>query len=486
MTISDVVIKFDELILSDYFDLLEEPDMGLFAPVTNELVRAARGYGSKLKDSYSGSNTINLSVFSTEGNLRKFKDDLSIIARDKKLHKLSFSYEPDRYYLCKLDGDSKLIRSLENKDECTGTLSFIVPEGISHGTEEKFFTKNETNSLITINNGGTYKTSPTFEIDFTENTDYVALITGDEVIQLGTVEDDDVNKPQLIDILFSDEMGFSTNNKWSQNVARIRHTPENANLSGSVQWRADDVLMTDYGNGEGYHGGSITRYLTDDTVENWEFTFRVGFSTNSAAKRVSQIGLTEGNILDKDNNFIAGFNLKKPNKADERVFYAWYIGDTRVFSGEIPYRYRNFFGNITIKKIGNKFYFSIGGFGDNWKFDWQYSRSFINDDVANLRFKSISIYMAAYGSNPTMHQRVSYTKAIKIGTTDISEVPLTFLTGDHLEITEKLKVFLNGTPADDYLANGSKKIYLEPGVSDILVASDKAPEVVAKVRPKFL
>lgn len=388
-----------------------------------------------------------------------------------------------KFFLAKIHGEIEL--STEGNYSIV-TVNLVSYDGFMYSVSEKFFPKNETNSLITINNEGTYKTSPTFEIDFTENTDYVALITGDEVIQLGTVEDDDVDKPQLTDILFSDEMGFSTNNKWSQNVARIRHTPDNANLSGSVQWRADDVLMTDYGNGEGYHGGSITRYLTDDTVENWEFTFRVGFSTNSAAKRVSQIGLTEGNILDKDNNFIAGFNLKKPNKADERVFYAWYIGDTRVFSGEIPYRYRNFFGNITIKKIGNKFYFSIGGFGDNWKFDWQYSRSFINDDVANLRFKSVSLYMAAYGNNPTMHQRVSYTKAIKIGTTDISEVPLTFLTGDHLEITEKLKVFLNGTPADDYLANGSKKIYLEPGVSDILVASDKAPEVVAKVRPNFL
>ena len=481
---SDLIIKFDDLILSDYFDLLGEPDMGLFAPVTNELVISARGYGSQIKDSRSEANTITLPVFSTRGNWRDFKDDISILARDKELHRIWFSHEPDRYYLGKLDGESKLVRSLERMNEATGNIVFIIPDGIAHGINENSFSA--INNNLSIENNGTYKTPARYSIDFGEDTDYLGILTEDKIIQLGTVEETDASTMAESTVIFNESITGTSNRNWSENVARIRHTPDTSTLSGRVSWKANSVEVSDFGSGEGWHGPSVTRFLGDDAIENWEATFRVGLKRASSNPKREQVGLLEGNILDADNNFIAGFNIKKPRATDERVEYAFYIGDNRVFLGDIPYNFRDFFGNVVIKKIGSKFVFSIGGFGDNWKFNWSYSKSFTNDDVANLRAKSMSAFFGSWNWRPSMSLGMSYAKFTKINTNNPEEESLKFLTGDHLEITENLKVFLNGTPADDYLANGSDKLYFEPGTTEVLIASDKSPSVTATLRERYL
>jgi len=481
---SDLIIKFDDLILSDYFDLLGEPEMGLFAPVTNELVRSARGYGSQIKDSRSEANAITLPVFSTRGNWRDFKDDISILARDKELHRLWFSHEPDRYYLGKLDGESKLVRSLERMNEATGSLTFIIPDGFAHAVEEKQF--RGLNNTLSIENNGTHKSPASFTVDFTEDTDYLGFLTDKKIIQLGTVEDTDAATTAASTVIFNESITGTSNRNWSENVARIRHTPDTSALSGRVSWKSNSMEVSDFGSGEGWHGPSVTRFLGDDAIENWEATFRVGLKRASSNPKRKQAGLLEGNILDADNNFIAGFNIKKPRATDERVEYAFYIGDNRVFLGDIPYNFRDFFGNVVIKKIGSKFVFSIGGFGDNWKFNWSYSKSFTNDDVANLRAKSMSAFFGSWNWRPSMSLGMSYAKFTKINTNNPEEESLKFLTGDHLEITENLKVFLNGTPADDYLANGSDKLYFEPGTTEVLIASDKSPSVTATLRERYL
>lgn len=483
---SDLIIKFDDLILSDYFDLLGEPEMGLFAPVTNELVRSARGYGSQIKDSRSEANTITLPVFSTRGNWRDFKDDISILARDKELHRIWFSHEPDRYYLGKLDGESKLVRSLEQMNEATGSLTFIIPDGLAHGIEEQsFFSSGET---LRIENNGTYKTPVRFQADFTEDTSYLGILTENQIIQLGTVDEPDVQTVAPSTVLWVDEMTPATKNKWSFKTARIRWKPESSINSGEVGFRSQDFWAEDFGNYKDiWHGPSITRYTNDSSVENWEATFRVGHKKSAKTPKVQQQGMTEMNIVDKDNNFIAGVEIKKGFSSNEYVDYYFFIGDTRVYKGSIPYERRDFFGNVVIKKVGNKFTFSITAINpSNWKSLWTYSRSYTNDDVSNLRANAQTVWWGLWSDKPPMELGCSYTKFVKINTSNIEEEALTFSAGDHLEVTEKLKVFLNGTPADDYLANGSDKIYIEPGNTDVLIASDKTPIVKATIRNAFL
>lgn len=395
--------------------------------------------------------------------------------------RLVFSDEPDKYYMAIPDNriDLEEIVFLGK-----GQIDWIVPDGVAYSTEERQF--HALDNTLSIENNGSHKSPASFTADFTEDTDYLGLLTDKKIIQLGTVEDTDASTMAESTVIFNESITGTSNRNWSENVARIRHTPDTSALSGRVSWKSNSVEVSDFGSGEGWHGPSVTRFLGDDAIENWEATFRVGLKRASSNPKREQVGLLEGNILDADNNFIAGFNIKKPRATDERVEYAFYIGDNRVFLGDIPYNFRDFFGNVVIKKIGSKFVFSIGGFGDNWKFNWSYSKSFTNDDVANLRAKSMSAFFGSWNWRPSMSLGMSYAKFTKINTNNPEEESLKFLTGDHLEITENLKVFLNGTPADDYLANGSDKLYFEPGTTEVLIASDKSPSVTATLRERFL
>lgn len=395
--------------------------------------------------------------------------------------RLVFSDEPDKYYMAIPDNriDLEEIVFLGK-----GQIDWIVPDGVAYSTEERQF--HALDNTLSIENNGSHKSPASFTADFTEDTDYLGLLTDKKIIQLGTVEDTDASTMAESTVIFNESITGTSNRNWSENVARIRHTPDTSALSGRVSWKSNSVEVGDFGSGEGWHGPSVTRFLGDDAIENWEATFRVGLKRASSNPKREQVGLLEGNILDADNNFIAGFNIKKPRATDERVEYAFYIGDNRVFLGDIPYNFRDFFGNVVIKKIGSKFVFSIGGFGDNWKFNWSYSKSFTNDDVANLRAKSMSAFFGSWNWRPSMSLGMSYAKFTKINTNNPEEESLKFLTGDHLEITENLKVFVNGTPADDYLANGSDKLYFEPGTTEVLIASDKSPSVTATLRERYL
>jgi len=227
LTISDVVIKFDDLVLSDYFDLLEEPEMGLFAPVNNEVVRT--GNSVKLADSHTGANTINLKVFSTKGDWRKLKDDLSLLARDQELHKLWFSHEPDRYYLCKLDGDSSLARSLEYKNEASGVMSFIVPDGKSHAVNRDVFTAALNSDGIMemeINNEGTESTPLSFTADIKSDNGFLGAVTENGAMEFGKIDEVD---------------GYVDMSEW----AFVDHLDKNDGSwyinTGTIEWKNSNV-----------------------------------------------------------------------------------------------------------------------------------------------------------------------------------------------------------------------------------------------------
>lgn len=391
--------------------------------------------------------------------------------------------DESKYFLAKLQGEIDV--------STVGVYSIVTVDmysydGFMYSINERTF--NSINNLISIENNGTYKTPVRFQADFTEDTSYLGILTENQIIQLGTVDEPDVQTVAPSTVLWVDEMTPATKNKWSFKTARIRWKPESSINSGEVGFRSQDFWAEDFGNYKDiWHGPSITRYTNDSSVENWEATFRVGHKKSAKTPKVQQQGMTEMNIVDKDNNFIAGVEIKKGFSSNEYVDYYFFIGDTRVYKGSIPYERRDFFGNVVIKKVGNKFTFSITAINpSNWKSLWTYSRSYTNDDVSNLRANAQTIWWGLWSDKPPMELGCSYTKFVKINTSNIEEEALTFSTGDHLEITENLKVFLNGTPADDYLANGSDKIYFEPGNTDLLIASDKSPIVKATIRNTFL
>lgn len=343
-------------------------------------------------------------------------------------------------------------------------------------------------NVITIDNQGTYRAPMKYIVEFKEDSNFIAFTTDYAIIQLG--EPDLYASPTIApsETIYVDEMTPATKSKWSEKAVRIRWRPTTSVNAGALTWRSGDVWASSFGNQKDcWHGPSLIRYWMKEDVLNWEATFRVGHMQSANKPQIRQQGMTEGNIVDADNNFIAGFEIKKGHSDNEVVDYVFFVGDTNVYAGKVPAKHKNFFGNVDIKKTGNRFDFDITGYdARTWKKLWTYHVTRYNDDVANLSAHAQTIWFGVWSDEPTMYQRCSYTKAVKINTSHFDDVPLTFYKGDRLEISEDLKTFINGSPAQDWLADASDKIYYEPGKTELKVQCDTNPDVTTVLEEVYL
>ncbi|HAU3184135.1 TPA: hypothetical protein JDE66_004910, partial [Salmonella enterica] len=166
--ISDLEIKLNDFRLSDYFDLTDEPDRGLFPEVQHELVQLAQSDGSRATSKRRTHRIITLPLYALSGNFRQTKDDLANVLFAEGRQRLWFSDEPDRYWLVELTGESSWKRSLDNRGEAYGELKFLCEDGLAHSINSRafIFSNTEEGMLTTIQNNGTASTTVDFNVDF--------------------------------------------------------------------------------------------------------------------------------------------------------------------------------------------------------------------------------------------------------------------------------------------------------------------------------
>ena len=76
---------------------------------------------------------------------------------------------------------------------------------------------------------------------------------------------------------------------------------------------------------------------------------------------------------------------------------------------------------------------------------------------------------------------------VKINTSNIEEEALTFSVGDHFGSHGKIGKFFEWNTSRRLLSKMVRiRFYIEPGNTDVLIASDKAPIVKATIRNAFL
>ena len=88
------------------------------------------------------------------------------------------------------------------------TVDMYSYDGFMYSINERTF--NSINNLISIENNGTYKTPVRFQADFTEDTSYLGILTENQIIQLGTVDEPDVQTVAPSTVLWVDEMTPAT------------------------------------------------------------------------------------------------------------------------------------------------------------------------------------------------------------------------------------------------------------------------------------
>lgn len=489
--ISDLEIKLNDVSLSDYFDLTDEPDRGLFPEVQHDLVQMARANGSRATNKRFAHRIITLPLYALSGNFRQTKDDLANVLFAEGRQRLWFSDEPDRYWLVELTGESSWRRSLDSKGEAFGELKFLCEDGLAHAMFPKTFQIVPTSEgvLAEINNTGTYKTPIDINVTFTSDANSIGFVSSENVVQLGTPYSEDGEPLSPTEKIMNDDMGSASKNLWSQNTGRPRwrfddgdHTSK---VEGSLTWGPEEVYPASYGAWDpeakaGYwHGPTVTRLLTDP-LSDFEVFHRLEFKpTGNAKQKPTCQGLMEINYSDADNNFIVGFEMKDNTNVADAVTYSFFVGDYRIYEASLPKSVINynggFFGSIMMKKIGNEFTFKIARIdGSTWKETWSVTKSWFNETVAMLSASVINGYFAQWRDFRPMNARLTHTRITKYNIESATIIPKIFYEGDILKVEGKSnRVYINGFRDDSYRVVGSSQSFIAPKrETEIAIISD--------------
>lgn len=499
--ISDLEITFNDFKLTDYFDLTEEPDRGLFPGIEHGLVRMARNNGSRATSKKLSHRIITLELFALSGDFRKIKDELAKALFLNGPQKLWFSDEPDRYWLAELTGESSLKRSIDYKGEAYGQLQFLVEDGLAHSKTSKTFAF--VDDIANIQNKGTYKTPVDINVTFTSDANSIGFVTEDKIIQLGTSISEDVNNTIQSEKVMNDKMTPASKNQWSTNAGKIRWRTDDGDSSsiiqGAFKWDVEQVYPSSYGpaaddSKPGYwHGPTLTR-MESQPLENFEAYHRFQFKpTGNSKERPKCQGLIEINYLDSDNNFVIGFEMKDNATTVDKAEYSFFVGDFRIFTGSLPKHILNFeggfFGSIHMQKIGNHFTFKLARINQKtWKEMWSISKSYFNDTVAMLSPSITNVYFAKWKNLREMSIHLTHTRITRFGTETESLIPKTFYEGDNLFVDgNSNRVYINGLRDDSYRVLGSSQVFnAERGLTEVTAISDGSYTGYLEMRERYL
>lgn len=428
---------------------------------------------------------------------RKFAELLHV----EEPQRLIFYNEPDKYYLAVVDGLSEFE---EIGKMCHAVINWLVPDGVAYSIDPKEFSLSVSDSeqVFKIINRGTYKARPSFEFDILKDTDGFGLVSGDQVLQLGTIETVDINdfKPQ--EIIWKDDLTPATQNKWKPNIALPNFSTSDDRLSkvmGTMNWSGTAFVPATFGATDPkekgfWHGPSESRY-TGKVIADWSLYTRVSFKPTpnnvKGKKRNEQQGLQEVNAYDLDNNLICGFHFKDNTQAADLVEYRVYLAGVLVYTNKLLRASHTedggFYGFLWIRKFGNSFKLELVK-EVKGRQTWVKNLSFTNEDAARLELNRVDYWMAQWGGRPAISMAVTYSTLIQNNVEDEKDIPLKFYEGDKVLIdSDTGKIYINGAERPDYFIDGSKFIECLPGTTDIyMVAADDAVTGKAILKEKYL
>lgn len=413
-----------------------------------------------------------------------------------------YSKDPNVYINVIYDGTAEIEFFADGTAETE--LSFTNPDGFTHALDHREFMiekDEEGEPLARIVNNGTVSTPLDIHTTFLTDADAIGFVNEDITVQFGTTFTEDESDFVASERVIRDGMGPAQKNEWKLNVGRPRFKygdeDTSSKVRGNVRWEDSVVRISDYGtikdDDPGYwHGPTLTRNLST-ALDNFTAYFRFKMKPGGKRKnRPKSQGLLEINLMDADNNFVMGFGLKDndPNKA--AVMYDFFVGDYRVFRGNLPKKVLNYtngiFGYIELSKVGNQFTFKLCHLKDGFKENWSVKKSIHNDSVAMLNFKTINFYGAQWKRVRDMITEWTSTTITKVNTEDDKLVPLVFYEGDELFVDgQSNRVYINGIRDDNYRVIGSSQfLAAPPGNSEYSLITDGQVEGYLEMRERYL
>ena len=424
---------------------------------------------------------VDFSIWSKDRNTLKHK--LAGIFNVNSPKELTFSDEPDKYYLAMVIDDISMQEASGRRSN--GSIKFIIPDGVAHSSVYKRFDsdKNSTSEagkmVFDLTNNGTERAFPIVKVKHNAENGYIGLVNTSGALEVGDREEADTGIVKRSEVLL-DFRGDRISDGFARATKNNAVTNDNSeNVVGTAElttlWDKKHIRLRDQTT-SGKYGNYATSLSWDIPTDSSGAVgslddYIIGrqiFVSNAA----NQYGFIKITVSDTNGQFLYGIETFKRTKGQDCEF--------NVFGSDGKNSYYflkclNFTG-ISDSKL-NPFTSSRGQFeikrnDDRVHVYYQGSvYSFIIPEIKDRKSAKIHVMLGAYHDKPILaHMYLDELLYRKDFVPTIGDVPNRYLIGSNVVLnSENDTVTVDGLEKIVDVVDGSSFLTIPPGNSQLEV-----------------
>lgn len=272
-------------------------------------------------------------------------DFLQNVLSVDKPSRLEFSHLKDRYYLAIPTGD---LDFEEFKMNGTGTITFVIPDGVAHSTSYKRvqnYTQDGNRLIFQIDNNGNTDALPIITVKHKSENGYIGIANKDNVFALGSEEEEDGTIVNRNEVLFDYSKAIAQSLEGAKNVGVLNYNPptfdteltrsRSTNIDGS-NISGEYVAIGKRGTTPGYvnHVGTRTWDIAPDSNGQYTMNEHLWWSqwfTNNLQDRKGFIKLCVSGIReDGTEEFLYGIETIKRKNGYEAEYNFMALDDDGI------------------------------------------------------------------------------------------------------------------------------------------------------------
>lgn len=421
---------------------------------------------------------VDFSIWSKDRNTLKHK--LAGIFNVDGLKELTFSDEPDKYYLAMVIDDISMQES--NGRRSTGSIKFIVPDGVAHSSAYKNFNSDANAQSATdkmvfdLVNNGTVEAFPIIRVKHNAENGYIGLVNNNSAFEIGNREEADTETVKRSEVLL-DFRGDKIAQGLTQAVKNSSVTNGSENLIGTseliktgskkrvkLREQFSGTYNKSYSTGLSWEipadstgqKGSLNDYIFCKLVYQLESIAQCGFIKVAVSDTAGQF-LYGVETYKRYNGLYCGFNVFATNNNGDYNFLNTLDFDSSSDSNRNPFTLSR--GQFEIKR-------------NDEKIQVYYNGSYYNFVVPEIRGKKsakIHVTIGAFHGKPIIPHlyldELMYRKDFVQASRDI---PNRYPIGSNVVInSEDDTVYIDGIAKAGEVVDGSQWLSIPPGNSKL-------------------
>lgn len=424
--------------------------------------------------------------FEISGDILEKYDKLCAALNVNEPKELIFSSVPDRMFYAVPSGDFDFEQvSIFG----SGTINWIVVDGLAHSTTEKTFQASENASGVleaTVTNSGTESVPVSYDITHNHENGFIGIVSEHGVLQYGSVDeaDDEAREKSEVLLKYTKPSDYSAMTEGKGILASNDTFPMTGKFTGYEDgW----LRLQSSGSGSSWHGAARQVTLPADSsgnsgAVNFVAQTKIWFETSDA----SQDGLLEFVVGDTDGNHLASIHLVKGVGTAEctPIFQVQAKEKGRISyvpsSNSVTNRNN---GNMEIRKSGELFEFLFGGKTYPYRVP----------EAKDKKALTLTIFIGQYANRAKPVNQMAFgTMSFRKDNVQYRvDIPNRYAEGDVITIDgDTTKMYVNGVPALGDEVKGSKHFHVPPGESKIQFYfsefCDPKPDITVRIREAYL